>query len=554
MMMKSALSLLLTATPLLAAPLSVTELRTEHEPNPIGVRVDPRLSWQLAAAKGERGKRQTKFHLLASSSAEKLAKNEGDLWDFTKERAFQKHLIQWQGKPLKKDTTVHWKVKVWDEKNEEGAWSAPATFKVGETRQLRPIKSTSSFESSHQGLNQIFNKHKAGLETRLQNYVKGDKNALGFGTNVIRATREYLYHFDATAALWHWVDLIHQGQKASNFFPASPVSKSIGLGQSDAGILVPYGTWWMSGDALEIRESWKAMDNYMVAREQADQGFRGRIWGLAMGENAVSGPSTPRELIDISYLGQATRVMKDLAIPGGEPLTSIRYKDFGARIKKSFAKQYLTEDGTLTLDSQTAQLLALRSSVLPAEKRAPILASLKKSLEENGLQAGSNGTSALFPVLTFTGNLDLLFDLVADKHLADFTKKNSPTLGTGTTEWMMSTLAGIDTAAPGFQQIRIAPVIPTGDRLTHVSASHDSPAGKISVSWKKSSEGVFTLDCTIPPGALGIITLPQSADKTVTESGKSIKDAFGTQLVKKDSATGNTEILTQSGDFSFQVK
>ncbi len=553
-MIKSSIILLLSlSSPLLAAPLGVSNLRADHEVNPIGVNSQPRLSWWLTAENDERGKRQTGFHILAASSAEKLAKNEGDLWDLKDQKNSRSHLIEWKGQPLKNGTTVHWKVKVWDEKEEPGEWSPKATFKVGGKRQLRPITSTSTFESSDPTLNKIFQTHKKALGDRLNQYIAGKKDALGYGAHVQHATREYLYNFSSAAALWHWIDLMNEEQDQTNYFPSHPGSQFTGLGNSDAGILVAHGLWWMSGDSQKIATYWKNMDNYMVARENADQSFRGRIWGIASADAPLAGPGTPREFIDLCYLGLNTRVMKDLALPGNEPLTAIRYKDFTSRIQKSFIRQYLKEDGHLTLDSQTAHLLALRANVIPPAQRPPLISFLKNSLTQNGLQAGPIGSQSLFPVLSFTGNLDLAFDLLTKENHSHWSEQNSRLIGTGATEWMLSTLAGIDGSVAGWQQVRISPRIPSGNRLTSVKASHHCAAGIVISEWKKSKTS-FILECTIPPGTLAMITIPFSEGQTITESGQDLQQAYGTQLIKSKSPSESAQILAQSGTYRYEVK
>ena len=65
------------------AAVTVDRLRCEYLENPLGIDAsNPRLSWNLATSDpAARGIAQTAYQVLVASSAEKLADDEGDLWD-----------------------------------------------------------------------------------------------------------------------------------------------------------------------------------------------------------------------------------------------------------------------------------------------------------------------------------------------------------------------------------------------------------------------------------------------------------------------------------------
>ncbi len=259
--------------------------------------------------------------------------------------------------------------------------------------------------------------------------------------------------------------------------------------------------------------------------------------------------------IDLCYLGLSTRIMNGLCLPSQKPLNAIRYKDFTSRIHKSFAKQYLEKDGSLSEESLSSHLLALRCSVMAPEKREPVLKNLTKQIEARLPELGHLGLSQLITVLSLTHHNDLLFDLITSKSRPEINWElaKGKTAGSGITEWMMSRLAGIDASSAGFQQIRIAPQILNEDRITSVKAHHDSPHGRITVDWEKS-ESSLELQCTIPPGTIAIITLPATQDQNITESGKPLKEAFGTELMKHHTVTNTAEIIAQSGSYRFMIK
>ncbi|MBE0535466.1 MAG: glycoside hydrolase family 78 protein [Phycisphaerae bacterium] len=113
-----------------SAAIRPERLRCEHLENPSGIDVaQPRLSWIVTS--DERAQKQSGYRILVASSAEKLKKNQGDLWDSGRVPSDQTVLIPYGGKPLASAAPCWWKVKVWDGAGDASAWSAPARWSMG---------------------------------------------------------------------------------------------------------------------------------------------------------------------------------------------------------------------------------------------------------------------------------------------------------------------------------------------------------------------------------------------------------------------------------------
>lgn len=107
-----------------------TQLRCEESVNPLGIdQATPRLYWTLESK--ERGQRQSAYQIIVASSAELLAKGQGDLWDSGKITSNDSIHIRYAGKELKTAQQVFWKVRTWDKDGKVSAWSAPATWTMG---------------------------------------------------------------------------------------------------------------------------------------------------------------------------------------------------------------------------------------------------------------------------------------------------------------------------------------------------------------------------------------------------------------------------------------
>ena len=108
----------------------VENLRCEGMENPQGIdAAKPQLSWRIES--DERGQKQTACQILVASSAEKLARNEGDLWDSGRVATDQSVRVPYSGKALGSRADCFWKARVWDGKSQPSAWSAPGKWSMG---------------------------------------------------------------------------------------------------------------------------------------------------------------------------------------------------------------------------------------------------------------------------------------------------------------------------------------------------------------------------------------------------------------------------------------
>jgi alpha-L-rhamnosidase len=117
---------------LAAQDFKVENLTCEHRINPVGLDATvPRFSWKIQAER--RGWQQSAFQIQVSADTDFSEKNL--VWDSGKMDSDASILQTYKGPALKSGTRYHWRVKVWDEKRQESAWSAAAFW---ETALLSP--------------------------------------------------------------------------------------------------------------------------------------------------------------------------------------------------------------------------------------------------------------------------------------------------------------------------------------------------------------------------------------------------------------------------------
>jgi len=524
-----------------AAPVQVVDLRVDFQTQANGTTTTPRFSWKIAS--DEIGKRQKNYHLIAASSLEKLTSKNADLWNSKPEHGLVKHLVEWQGKDLKEGQEVHWKVQVFDEDDTASDWSKPNSFKVGSKKILAKPTRISTFESSSAELNALYQESVTHLQAQLSQFKADGTGTLGTGAEVQRSVRPMLYHFDALPHLTEWIRQMDASMTEEGYFPIQPGSKKVGSSSSEGAIIVNHGLWWMGGDHAMAKRRWPLYEKHMMARETADRGFQGKAWGEISASEGMTA-----EFIDLCYLAITTRLVRQLAVPAQEPMNVIRFQDYAGRMRKSFEKQYLNEDGNLKVTSQSAHLLALRSAVLSKENQPKIIAALLASIEKNGLKVGPIGAHFLPGVLSLTNNQDKAVELLTS--LSD--EQKEAFIGNGVSEWLMSYLAGIDASVAGFAHVSISPRIPSGDTIKWVKASHQSVAGEIAVRWEKLGKDQLKIDVTIPAGSMARINLPCLKEQTLTVGGKPLKESLGVAQAARTDST--ISLVGQSGIYSFLIQ
>jgi alpha-L-rhamnosidase len=120
---------LLSPLAALFSDLRLVNLRCEYQQNPPGIdELLPRLSWNLQAASDKRELRQSAYHILVSSTPEKLAKEQGDLWDSGRVESDRQLHIIYAGKPLTSRMQCFWKVRVWNQNGRQSKWSQPSAW------------------------------------------------------------------------------------------------------------------------------------------------------------------------------------------------------------------------------------------------------------------------------------------------------------------------------------------------------------------------------------------------------------------------------------------
>ena len=198
----------------------------------------------------------------------------------------------------------------------------------------------------------------------------------------------------------------------------------------------------------------------------------------------------------------------------GKTDDAARYDKLFHDIADAFNQSFVSTNGTIQGNTQTAYILALQFDLLPKNLR-PVAAArrLAEDVEQHGhLTTGFVGVGLICPTLTQIGRSDLAWELVLTNTCPSwlFSVKNGATtiwerwdgwtpehgfqdsamnsfnhysLGS-VGAWLYSGAAGIqsDESNPGYKHFFLEPQFTS--RLTCVRATFDSPYGVIASGWR----------------------------------------------------------------------
>ncbi|WP_439698336.1 family 78 glycoside hydrolase catalytic domain [Mucilaginibacter sp. AW1-7] len=131
-MQKKIILFLLLVLPLglFAQELKVAGLQCDYKQNPQGIEsVSPGLSWRLKSSRAST--MQTAYRVLVSDDLQKLKSNSGNIWDSKKVNSPASLQVAYKGRQLQPAKTYYWKVMVWDNHQQQSAWSGIARWQMG---------------------------------------------------------------------------------------------------------------------------------------------------------------------------------------------------------------------------------------------------------------------------------------------------------------------------------------------------------------------------------------------------------------------------------------
>ncbi len=360
---------------------------------------------------------------------------------------------------------------------------------------------------------------------------------------------------------------------------------SAACGWADAGVIVPWTVYQAYGDTRILRNQYDSMQKWVAYMEK--QAGDSSLWntGQHFGDwlsfnttrSDYPGATTDKDLLATAYFARSTDILRKTAALLGKKKDAAHYSEMLEKIKKAFQAEYVTPNGRLSSNTQTAYSVALAFGLIQPDLEKRAAERLAQRVRSFGhITTGFLGTPLICHVLSDYGYYNESFMLLnrkkypswlypitkgattiwerwdgikpdgsfQDKGMNSFNHYAYGAIGS----WLYEEVAGIqiDPEKPGYKHIIIDPH--PGGGLTRAQAHIDSMYGTVASKWELKNK-TRTLSVTIPPNTKATITLPGAHKDKARESGKALADAAGISSVKQ---TAEAVVLeTGSGRYTF---
>ncbi len=237
-----------------------------------------------------------------------------------------------------------------------------------------------------------------------------------------------------------------------------------------------------------------------------------------------------------AYFARSAELLGEAAGILGLAQEQAHYLALAAAIRNAFAREYVTPNGRVLSDSQTAYALAIEFGLLPDPAQRQYAAErLVALVRANGYHIGTGfvGTPLICDALCNTGNCAAAYRLLLQRECpswlypvtmgattiwerwdsllpdgsvnpGEMTSFNHYAFG-AVADWLHRVVAGLAPAEPGYRRITVQPR--PGGGISHASARHRTPYGMAECAWMIQN-GTIEVNVGVPPNTTARIHLP----------------------------------------------
>ena len=453
------------------------------------------------------------------------------------------------------------------------------------------MKPTGSFECSNPLINQLQHNIQWGQKG---NFVDVPTDCpqrderLGWTGDAQAFCRTAAFNMDVASFFTKWLKDLAADQYPDGKVPfvipnVLKGSNATSAGWGDVATIAPWTMYKVYGDKQILETQYASMKAYVeYIRKTAGESYLwkgGSVFGdwlfyKSMRQTENDGYTSP-DMIATMFYAYSSKLLAQTAAVLGKAEDEKIYNDVFENVKNAFNKNYVTAEGRIASESQTAYVLALNFNLLPITMRPIATQYLVDDIKGRGnhLSTGFLGTPYLCHVLTENGRSDVAYDLLLQEKFPswlypvkmgattiwerwDGQKTDSTFQDVGMNsfnhyaygaigDWMYRVVAGIEIGTPGYKQILIQPQ--PDKRLSFAKAVFESSYGTIVSSWK-IADGKMIVQVIIPANTTATIKLPTSNAEKITDNGIAILNLF--KNIKQDGK--NVVIEVGSGEYSFE--
>ena len=388
-----------------------------------------------------------------------------------------------------------------------------------------------------------------------------------------------------------WLADLRADQKSDGRIPRfipdvsrKSMHQSDACGWADAATIVPWRHYMAYGNKevlVQQYNSMKAWVDYLVAQSR-DNGW---LWSKGDHFGDWLSYSVPNDLHGISAISSKHLVAQcffahslDNLVRAAETLGRVAdvayYKDIASKVRKAYQDEYVTPNGLISSDTQTAYVLALHFDMLPENMRKQALERLVRNIEKykNHITTGFLGTPYICEVLTNNGRSDVAYKLLLQESCPGWlyqVKKGATTIWErwdglredgsipdngmnsfnhyaygSIGDWLYRSAVGIREAAPGYKRIVVKPHV--GGDFESMEASTVTPYGKVAAAWKAKENRLTELSVEVPFNTTAEVLVPAKSAEAVQCDDAAVKACGITD--------GYVKFAVGSGKYIFTIR
>ena len=298
------------------------------------------------------------------------------------------------------------------------------------------------------------------------------------------------------------------------------------LGWGNAVTVLPEMMYRQFGDEEALPRQYESMKLFVEA-EIRKMGKK-NLWigpslgdWLAMGKG-IAWQAMHNNPVSNAFIVHDLKVISETAERLGKREDAARYRRQLAATTDAYIKKFVSKNGIVAKDYQSAYIMALKYVLPEGELRERVRKNFVTNIRKNGLQTGFFATEHLLPLLVEAGEQKLAYDVLLQENCPgwmyqvkcgatttwerwdalkpDGTVNEEKMAGSGENmvsfnhyafgsvgEFYYQYILGIRPEKPGFAKLHFAPY--PDERLGGVSGSYLSVAGKIESAWRYEPDG-----------------------------------------------------------------
>lgn len=371
---------------------------------------------------------------------------------------------------------------------------------------------------------------------------------LGWTGDVQVFARTACFNMNCAAFFTKWLKDLSADQREDGTVPhviPDALDRGAAYGWQDAAVILPWIIYRIYGDKQILENHYYSMKSLVeFMRNEAGNQYIWKPKNYQMGDwlafstnrSDYPGASTDKDLLATAYFYHSTDLLAKTSEVLNKNEEAIFYRELTQKIKTAFASEYITSNGRLSSNTQTAYSVCLSFGLIPEDMEQQAAYHLHEEVNRfKHITTGFLGTPEICHVLSSYGYIEDAYMLLYRK---DYPSWLYPVIQNATTiwerwdgirpdgsfqdtemnsfnhyaygavgDWLYKKVAGIDLDpdVPGFKSIMLKPQ--PGGEMNDVYASYISPYGKIISKWKIENEK-FIFQVTIPVNTTCKVHIP----------------------------------------------